>query len=57
MCLYLHLHTFGPASGGPTVILEGGAGLGSVTGRWLLSAGQTVAQEYRHDQPAPQPCV
>jgi pimeloyl-ACP methyl ester carboxylesterase len=31
----LHLHALDPASGGPTVILEGGAGLGSVTWAWV----------------------
>jgi pimeloyl-ACP methyl ester carboxylesterase len=31
----LHLHTLGSANNGPTVILEGGAGLGSVTWAWV----------------------
>jgi pimeloyl-ACP methyl ester carboxylesterase len=47
---HLRVHTFGSAANGPTVILEGGAGLGSVTWGWIQPR---VAEETRvvaHDR-------
>jgi pimeloyl-ACP methyl ester carboxylesterase len=46
----LHVHTAGSSATGPTVILEGGAGLGSVTWGWVQPRVAEIARVVAYDR-------
>ena len=46
----LHLHPLGPTTTGPTVVLEGGAGLGSVTWGWVQPRVAETARVVAYDR-------